>query len=65
MSADSVDGTVPQTFDAVNSRLEEIASAVRDKDLSLEKSIDLFEEAVRLSNAALDLITVPDPDEEH
>ncbi|MDO4851727.1 MAG: exodeoxyribonuclease VII small subunit [Actinomycetota bacterium] len=49
----------PTTFAEVNERLARIADEVHDKDLSLEKSLDLYEEAVRLSNDALLLIQKP------
>jgi exodeoxyribonuclease VII small subunit len=38
------------TYEATRARLEEIATAVRKKDVSLEKSIELLEEGVRLAN---------------
>ena len=38
------------TYDATKARLEDIVVAVRRKDTSLEKSIDLLEEGVRLAN---------------
>lgn len=43
-------------FTQVRSRLEEIVSAVRKKDTSLEKSLDLLEEGVRLANQCTELI---------
>ncbi len=49
----------PTTFAEVNERLARIADEVHDKDLSLEKSLDLYEEAVRLSNDALLLVQKP------
>lgn len=61
----SVIGNEPRSFAEVNERLEQIAEEVKDKELSLEKSLDLYEEAVRLSNSALELVHKPDlsPDE--
>ncbi len=38
------------TYEATKARLEEIAAAVKKKDVSLEKSIELLEEGVRLAN---------------
>jgi len=38
------------TFGTARVRLEEIAAEVRKKDTSLEKSLDLLEEGVRLAN---------------
>lgn len=49
----------PITFAEVNERLARIADEVHDKDLSLEKSLDLYEEAVRLSNDALLIVQKP------
>jgi exodeoxyribonuclease VII small subunit len=37
-------------------RLEEIVAQVRKKDVSLEKSLDLLEEGVRLANQCTELI---------
>jgi len=37
-------------------RLEEIVTQVRKKDTSLEKSLDLLEEGVRLANQCTELI---------
>ena len=36
-------------------RLEEIVTQVRSKDISLEKSLDLLEEGVRLANTCTEL----------
>ncbi|KAF0209163.1 MAG: exodeoxyribonuclease VII small subunit [Actinomycetota bacterium] len=44
------------TFEAARVRLEEIASLARKKDTSLEKSLDLLEEGVRLANICTDLV---------
>ena len=49
-------GNEPRTYAEVKERLEEIVEQVRDKDLSLEKSLDLYEEAVRLGNRCSDLV---------
>jgi exodeoxyribonuclease VII small subunit len=38
------------TYEATRARLEEISAAARAKDVTLEKSIELLEEAVRLAN---------------
>lgn len=43
-------------------RLEEIVSQVRKKDTSLEKSLDLLEEGVRLANQCTELIDHADWD---
>lgn len=44
------------TFEAARVRLEEIAVEVRKKDTSLEKSLDLLEEGVRLANICTELV---------
>jgi exodeoxyribonuclease VII small subunit len=44
------------TFDSARVRLEQIAAEVRKKDTSLEKSLDLLEEGVRLANQCTELI---------
>ncbi|MDR3685735.1 MAG: exodeoxyribonuclease VII small subunit [Coriobacteriia bacterium] len=44
------------SFSTARTRLEEIVSQVRKKDTSLEKSLDLLEEGVRLANACTELI---------
>lgn len=43
-------------FTAARARLEEIVVQVRKKDTSLEKSLDLLEEGVRLANVCTELI---------
>jgi exodeoxyribonuclease VII small subunit len=44
------------SFSTAKSRLEDIVTQVRKKDTSLEKSLDLLEEGVRLANACTELI---------
>ncbi|MBN2848060.1 MAG: exodeoxyribonuclease VII small subunit [Coriobacteriia bacterium] len=44
------------TFEQAKARLEEIASEVRKKDTSLERSLDLLEEGVRLANICTELV---------
>jgi exodeoxyribonuclease VII small subunit len=44
------------TFETTRARLEDIVTQVRRKDLSLEQSLDLLEEAVRLVNQCNDLV---------
>lgn len=43
------------TFSQARVRLEEIVAQVRKKDVSLEKSIELLEEGVRLANQCTEL----------
>ncbi|PKQ16200.1 MAG: exodeoxyribonuclease VII small subunit [Actinobacteria bacterium HGW-Actinobacteria-7] len=44
------------SFATARTRLEEIVTQVRKKDTSLEKSLDLLEEGVRLANQCTELI---------
>jgi exodeoxyribonuclease VII small subunit len=44
------------SFAQTRARLDEIVSQVRKKDTSLEKSLDLLEEGVRLANQCTELI---------
>jgi len=44
------------TFETTKARLEDIVAQVRRKDVSLEQSLDMLEEAVRLVNQCNDLI---------
>jgi len=43
------------TFAQARARLEEIVAQVRKKDVSLERSLDLLEEGVRLANVCTEL----------
>ncbi len=51
------------TFGTARIRLEEIAAEVRKKDTSLEKSLDLLEEGVRLANICTELVDHTDMSE--
>ena len=44
------------SFSTARARLDDIVAQVRKKDTSLEKSLDLLEEGVRLANACTELI---------
>lgn len=44
------------SFTSTRARLDEIVAQVRKKDTSLEKSLDLLEEGVRLANQCTELI---------
>lgn len=57
------------TFEMTRARLEDIVTQARRKDVSLEQSLDLLEEAVRLVNQCNELIDqtsfrAPEPDAE-
>lgn len=43
------------TFDDITERLDEIIAQVRSKDTSLERSLDLFDEAIELGSRAVDM----------
>ena len=45
-----------KSFDQITERLDEIIGQVRDKDTSLERSLDLFDEAIALGSKAVDLV---------
>ena len=55
-----------KTFDDITGRLDEIVQQVRDKDVSLEHSLDLFDEAIALGSKAVDMVDATDfsPEEE-
>ena len=44
------------TFEDITERLDEIITAVRSKDTSLERSLDLFDEAITLGSKAVELV---------
>lgn len=44
------------TFGQINERLDEIVVQVRRKDLPLESSLDLFDEAIALGSKAVDFV---------
>jgi exodeoxyribonuclease VII small subunit len=48
--------TAYQSFEEVTGRLDQIVTTVRDKDTSLERSLDLFDEAIKLGSRAVDLV---------
>lgn len=50
------------SFASTRARLEDIVSQVRKKETSLEKSLDLLEEGVRLANQCTELIDHADWD---
>ncbi|MDO4891539.1 MAG: exodeoxyribonuclease VII small subunit [Coriobacteriaceae bacterium] len=54
------DTSAYKTFDQITDRLDEIIGQVRDKDTSLERSLDLFDEAIALGSKAVDLVDTTD-----
>ena len=61
-----VDVSQYQTFSQINDRLDELVGQVRDRDVSLERSLDLFDEAIALGSKAVSLVDATDfsPEEE-
>ena len=55
-----VDTSKYQTFPQITERLDDIVSQVRDKDVSLERSLDLFDEAIALGSKAVDMVDATD-----
>jgi len=49
-------GDAEYTFAQARARLEDIVGQVRKKDMSLERSLDLLEEGVRLANVCTEQI---------
>ncbi len=61
-----VDVSRYQSFSEITERLDDIVAQVRDKDVSLERSLDLFDEAIALGSKAVSLVDATDfsPEEE-
>ena len=55
-----VDVSQYQTFGDITERLDDIVAQVRDKDVSLERSLDLFDEAIALGSKAVSLVDATD-----
>ena len=51
-----IDTSSYNTFDEIASRLDEIVDDVRDKDISLERSLDLLDEAIVLGSKAVGMV---------
>lgn len=45
-----------KSFDQIVDRLDDIVGQVRDKGTSLERSLDLFDEAIALGSKAVDMV---------
>ena len=52
----SENGGTTQDFEGISSRLDEIIETVRSKDTSLERSLDLFDEAIALGSKAVEMV---------
>ena len=64
--AKKVDVSEYRTFAQISDRLDTIVDAVRAKDISLERSLDLFDEAIALGSKAVAMVDATDcsPEEE-
>ena len=45
-----------RNFDEISDRLDQIIATVRSKDTSLERSLNLFDEAIGLGSRAVDMV---------
>ena len=55
-----------KNFEQITERLREIVAPVRDRETSLERSLDLFDEAIALGTKAVGMVDATDfsPEEE-
>lgn len=51
-----IDTSAYKTFDDVIDRLDSILEVVRDKNTSLEKSLDLFDEAIAVGSKGVEMV---------
>lgn len=51
------------SFTDIKARLEQIIASVKDKEVSLENSLDLFDEAIKLGSRAVDMVDAVDLDD--
>lgn len=61
-----IDTSEYQSFDQITARLDSIVDQVRDKNISLEHSLDLFDEAIALGSKAVNMVDTTEftPEEE-
>lgn len=61
-----IDTSEYQSFDQITARLDSIVDQVRDKNASLEHSLDLFDEAIALGSKAVNMVDTTEftPEEE-
>lgn len=52
-----------ESFSQITSRLDEIVAQVKKKDTSIERSLDLFDEAIALGSKAVDMVDVAPAEE--
>ena len=61
-----IDTSEYQSFDQITARLDSIVDQVRDKNVSLEHSLDLFDEVIALGSKAVNMVDTTEftPEEE-
>ena len=61
-----IDTSEYQSFDQITARLDSIVDQVRDENVSLEHSLDLFDEAIALGSKAVNMVDTTEftPEEE-
>ena len=61
-----IDTSEYQSFDQITARLDSIVDQVRDKNVSLEHSLDLFDETIALGSKAVNMVDTTEftPEEE-
>lgn len=61
-----IDTSEYQSFDQITARLDSIVDQVRDKNVSLEHSLGLFDEAIALGSKAVNMVDTTEftPEEE-
>ena len=61
-----IDTSEYQSFHQITARLDSIVDQVRDKNVSLEHSLDLFDEAIALGSKAVNMVDTTEftPEEE-
>ncbi len=64
MAAKRIDTSGYTTFAQIKERLDDIAGQVKRKDVPLERSLDLFDEAIALGSKAVDFVDTAPADEE-
>ncbi|RRF99928.1 MAG: exodeoxyribonuclease VII small subunit [Coriobacteriaceae bacterium] len=56
-----IDAADYTSFQAISDRLDELVAEVKNKDTSLERSLDIYDEAIALGSKAINLVDTPDP----
>ncbi len=63
MATKRIDTSEYTTFAQIKERLDDIAGQVKRKDVPLERSLDLFDEAIALGSKAVDFVDTAPADE--